>query len=210
MKFNELNKSNQLIAYMHCNGISVKPSDDYDQIMEFGITTSLHALQAMLSVLKAKGFVYNTSDGYWFLTESGKVKGCDILATLDANEVVPNPDEDEDEQPSDFQNNAEATNWTDVAQKFAGIAQQFANAANGNIDSLQKAKSLEIENDKLKTTLANLQTTIANLRRQLNTVYAELDAKNMKIEHLEDSIDKLANNFVEMHNWALQMKNGGN
>ena len=203
MKFNELNKSNQLIAYMHCNGISIKPSDDYDQIMEFGITSSLHALQAMLSVLKAKGFVYNNGNGYWFLTGAGKVKGCAILATLDANEVVPNPDEDEDEQPSDFQDNAEATNWTDVAQKFAGIAQQFANAANGNVNSLQKAKELEAENNELKA-------TIANLRSQLNSVYVELDAKNKKIEHLEDSIDKLANNFVEMHNWAIQMKNGGN
>ena len=206
MKFNQFSKSNQLIAFMHHNGISVKPSEDYEDIVKFGITSSLVALQSMLSSLKAKGLVENDAAGYWYLTNAGVTMGYTIIAALDEGEQIPDcswPDEDEDEQPSNFQDNAEAANWTDVAQKFAGIAQQFANVANGNIDSLQKAKSLEIENDKLKT-------TIANLRRQLNTVYAELDAKNMKIEHLEDSIDKLANNFVEMHNWAIQMKNGGN
>ena len=191
MKFNQFSKSNQLIAFMHHNGISVKPSEDYEDIVKFGITSSLVALQSMLSSLKAKGLVENDANGYWYLTNAGVTMGYTIIAALDEGEQIPDcswpdEDEDEDEQPSDFQDNAEVANWTDVAQKFAGIAQQFANAANGNVNSLQKAKELEAENNELKA-------TIANLRSQLNTVYAELDAKNKKIEHLEDSIDKLAN-----------------
>ena len=108
-----------------------------------------------------------------------------------------------DDEPSCPQTYITSNDQTAIAQKFADEAKRLADIANANVSSLQKTNSLEDEN-------ASLRSTVTKLREQLALVYADVDAKNKKIEHLEDSLDKLAENFNTMRNWALSMKNGAN
>ena len=67
----------------------------------------------------------------------------------------------------------------------------------------EQRRALAKENEKLST-------KVAILKKSLASAMADLDNKNKKIEHLEDSIDKLKYNLTKMAEWARQMKNGSN
>ena len=67
----------------------------------------------------------------------------------------------------------------------------------------EQRRALAKENEKLST-------KVAILKKSLESTLADLDNKNKKIEHLEDSIDKLKHNLTKMAEWAGQMKNGAN
>ena len=67
----------------------------------------------------------------------------------------------------------------------------------------EQRRALAKENEKLST-------KVAILKKSLESALANLDNKNKKIEHLEDSIDKLKHNLTKMAEWAGQMKNGSN
>ena len=67
----------------------------------------------------------------------------------------------------------------------------------------EQRRALAKENEKLST-------KVAILKKSLESALANLDNKNKKIEHLEDSIDKLKNNLTKMAEWAGQMKNESN
>ena len=67
----------------------------------------------------------------------------------------------------------------------------------------EQRRALAKENEKLST-------KVAILKKSLESALANLDNKNKKIEHLEDSIDKLKHNLTKMAEWAGQMKNGAN
>ena len=56
----------------------------------------------------------------------------------------------------------------------------------------------------------DLTAKVAIIRQSLSSALADIDKKNKKIEHLEDSIDKLKHNLIKMAEWAGQMKNGSN
>lgn len=68
-----------------------------------------------------------------------------------------------------------------------------------SIDGRRKALAKENE---------ELSTKVAILKKSLSSTLEDLDKKNKKIEHLEDSIDKLIYNLTKMAEWARQMKNG--
>lgn len=183
--------------------------------------TNKQISNAVLS-LRRDDYVYQ-SRYYAQLTNRGIARHKNIMYCLDANE-----------QPSDYPraNDAEdAEDWVTIALKLAGFAQQFANGANANDDSLQKIKSLEDElaakNAKLDEYIAanasldrqccelskkvcELQQQVDSLRNTLSNNLAILNEKNKKVEHLENSIDKLAANLMAMHDWARAMKNGAN
>ena len=65
----------------------------------------------------------------------------------------------------------------------------------------EQRRVLAKENEKLST-------KVAILKKSLESALANLDNKNKKIEHLEDSIDKLKHSLTEMAEWVGQMKNG--
>ena len=67
----------------------------------------------------------------------------------------------------------------------------------------ERRRALAKENEELST-------KVAILKKSLESTLADLDNKNKKIEHLEDSIDKLKHNLTKMAEWAGQMKNGAN
>ena len=67
----------------------------------------------------------------------------------------------------------------------------------------ERRRALAKENEELST-------KVAILKKSLESALANLDNKNKKIEHLEDSIDKLKYNLTKMAEWAGQMKNGSN
>lgn len=67
----------------------------------------------------------------------------------------------------------------------------------------ERRRALAKENEELST-------KVAILKKSLESTLADLDKKNKKIEHLEDSIDKLKVNLTKMAEWAGQMKNGAN
>lgn len=78
-------------------------------------------------------------------------------------------------------------------------------------DSLRVSKKIvrdaALYFDEEKTALRNERD---NLKRSLSSALADLDRKNKKIDHLEDSIDKLKVNLAKMAEWAGQLKNGAN
>ena len=188
----------------------------------YGIYLTNGQISNAVRSLRKEGYVYQ-SCYYAQLTNLGNARYKNITYCLAANE-----------QPSDYPhaNDAEdVEDWAAIAQKFAGIAQQFANGANANDSSLQKIKSLEDElaakNAKLDEYIAanasldrqccelskkvcELQQQVDSLRNTLSNNLVILDEKNKKVEHLENSIDKLAANLVTMHDWARAMKNGAN
>lgn len=154
------------------------------------------------------------------LFDPGVARCSNIMRCLAANK-----------QLSDYPHINEPEDWVTIALKLAGFAQQFANGANANDDSLQKIKKLEDELDaknakldeyiatnasldhqrsELSKKVYELQQKVDSLRDSLSNALADLNAKNKKVEHLENSIDKLAANLVTMRNWALDMKNGAN
>ena len=65
----------------------------------------------------------------------------------------------------------------------------------------ERRRALAKENEELST-------KVAILKKSLESTLADLDNKNKKIEHLEDSIDKLKHSLTEMAEWVGQMKNG--
>ena len=67
----------------------------------------------------------------------------------------------------------------------------------------ERRRALAKENEELSK-------KVAILKKSLESTLADLDNKNKKIEHLEDSIDKLKHNLTKMAEWAGQMKNGSN
>ena len=67
----------------------------------------------------------------------------------------------------------------------------------------ERCKALAKENN-------DLTAKVAIIKLSLSSALADLDKKNKKIEHLEDSIDKLKHNLTKMAEWAGQMKNGAN
>lgn len=70
-----------------------------------------------------------------------------------------------------------------------------------SIDEQLRALAKENEDLTVKTAI---------IRQSLSSALADLDKKNKKIEHLEDSIDKLKYNLTKMAEWTGQMKNGAN
>ena len=70
-------------------------------------------------------------------------------------------------------------------------------------DINEHCKALSKENN-------DLTVKAAIIRQSLSSALADIDKKNKKIEHLEDSIDKLKHNLTKMAEWAGQMKNGSN
>ena len=78
-------------------------------------------------------------------------------------------------------------------------------------DNLQKSfYSIDERRRALAKENEELSTKAAILKKSLESTLADLDKKNKKIEHLEDSIDKLKHNLTKMAEWAGQMKNGAN
>ena len=67
----------------------------------------------------------------------------------------------------------------------------------------ERCKALAKENN-------DLTAKVAIIKLSLSSALEDLDKKNKKIEHLEDSIDKLKHNLTKMAEWAGQMKNGAN
>ena len=67
----------------------------------------------------------------------------------------------------------------------------------------ERCKALAKENN-------DLTAKVAIIKLSLSSALADIDMKNKKIEHLEDSIDKLKHNLTKMAEWAGQMKNGSN
>ena len=102
-----------------------------------------------------------------------------------------------------------------VSEKMARDAavrlEEERTALQNERDSFQKSfydidehcKTLAKENE-------DLTAKVAIIRQSLSSALADLDKKNKKIEHLEDSIDKLKYNLTKMAEWAGQMKNGAN
>ena len=98
-----------------------------------------------------------------------------------------------------------------TARDAAVCLEEEKTALQNERDSFQKSfydidehcKALAKENE-------DLTTKVAIIRQSLSSALADLDKKNKKIEHLEDSIDKLKYNLIKMAEWAGQMKNSAN
>ena len=98
-----------------------------------------------------------------------------------------------------------------MARDAAVHLEEERTALQNERDSFQKSfydidehcKALSKENN-------DLTAKVAIIRQSLSSALADLDKKNKKIEHLEDSIDKLKHNLTKMAEWAGQMKNGAN
>ena len=98
-----------------------------------------------------------------------------------------------------------------MARDAAVCLEEERTALQNERDSFQKSfydidehcKALSKENN-------DLTAKVAIIRQSLSSALVDIDMKNKKIEHLEDSIDKLKHNLTKMAEWAGQMKNGAN
>lgn len=235
MKFNQFNKSEQLLAYMRKNYLKLRVSDDVARLIDVGITSSAKALSSMLSSLKAKGFVVNDSYGYWDLTCTGIAKSNSIISALDSDEDVPDLF-GEDDEPSDFGNDQQimdAQMLADKAKRWSDIAAKYAAIIGNDNDSLQKTNSLRAENEALKQEIdelknenirncavnsslssanAALHRKILELEKTLNDrreyqlkLCDKLAAETKERERLEKKLARVANECKNMSIWAENM-----
>lgn len=192
MKFNQFTKSQQLLAYMYYNEIVVRVKDDWKKLVSCGITSSAKALSSMLSYLKAAGYVENDVNGQWDLTCEGYKKAYAVVAALDADEEVPSCYDDEDDQPSDFddgsandQHIANAQKFVDEAKHWSDLAAQYATNIKNDNDSLQEINDLRAENEALKQEIDELKNeNIRNLavNNSLSSANAALHKKILELE----------------------------
>lgn len=90
-----------------------------------------------------------------------------------------------------------------LEEKMAVLQNERDSFQKSFYDISERRRALAKENEELST-------KVAILKKSLESTLADLDMKNKKIEHLEDSIDKLKHNLTKMAEWAGQMKNGAN
>ena len=90
-----------------------------------------------------------------------------------------------------------------LAEQKVALENERDNLQKSFYDINEQHRALAKENE-------DLTAKVAIIRQSLSSALADLDKKNKKIEHLEDSIDKLKYNLTKMAEWAGQMKNGAN
>ena len=90
-----------------------------------------------------------------------------------------------------------------LAEQKVSLENERDNLQKSFYDINEQHRALAKENE-------DLTAKVAIIRQSLSSALADLDKKNKKIEHLEDSIDKLKYNLTKMAEWAGQMKNSAN
>ena len=90
-----------------------------------------------------------------------------------------------------------------LAEQKVALENERDNLQKSFYDINEQHRALAKENE-------DLTAKVAIIRQSLSSALADLDKKNKKIEHLEDSIDKLKYNLIKMAEWAGQMKNSAN
>ena len=219
MKFTDLPKNKQLLIFMVCreavldyeNVFTI--AENADELIARGIVKNKHSLSTMLYNLAVKGYVKNVANG-WQITELGKNEAKYWLRQCDDAEM-------QETTSSDDGNDANASNWCDVVDQFAKMANAYAkmacDIASGNLQTDASDDAYASETENLKSEIEDLKTENASMhdrniamQRRLAQALVEIDAKNKRIAHLEDSLSKVNATFSQLQTWVTAMKNGAN
>lgn len=222
------------------SGKAITMSKNGDDIIAYGISKNKNSLANMLYTLRKKGFVTETilrnGEVAYRLTAAGQDSARHFI-NLCGNDIEVHEAKDSlqetEEQCCDIAAYAKRLEQIVVGLKdelfrLNGQPKRFDGLVKAQAKEIERLKTqikrLETENDSLrvskkivrdaalyfdeeKTALRNERD---NLKRSLSSALADLDRKNKKIDHLEDSIDKLKVNLAKMAEWAGQLKNGAN
>ena len=215
MEWNDLPKQKQLLIYMFYyeakSGLAITMSKNGNDIIAYGISKNKNALANMLYTLCKKHVVFQTKlqDGNvaYALTTAGEedalhwIRMCNSNANAgDSLQIPENANDHIAKLNAEIASLKQKLEQAEAEAEHLRVELKTMTDANMYLD--KKKTELCVENDELAARLANVQQTLHERCFQLNE-------KAKKVEHLEDSLEKIAASCSQMGRWAITMKDGG-